>query len=104
MRVTIDWLRSLTLGVKVIAAALSMGVVAALLVTTTNIAAMRGRVDSFRPTQQAPKLTDMITYSHALPGGGTLTLTMTKPDGQSWEAFSAEAAAAWAAVKAANGI
>lgn len=80
------------------------------LIALLYIAATAGRVEGQVAQYLKPqpfierKDNDMINYSHTLPDGGTITLTMTKPDSQTWEAFSAEAAAAWAAVKAANGI
>lgn len=95
-----------SLGVRVIAATLAL---IALLYVAATVGRLEGQIapyltpDSNVDTER--KRTDMINYSHALPGGGTVSLTMgPKPEGQTWEAFAAEAAAAWAAVKAANGL
>jgi hypothetical protein len=41
MLVTINWLRSLSVGVKLFAVAFAVCVLAAVLITTTNIAALR---------------------------------------------------------------
>jgi hypothetical protein len=106
MRVTINWLRSLSVGVKLFAVAFAVCVLAAVLITTTNIAALRGRVESFRPPDPMTKTADMttLTYSAPLPGGGTLTLVVYKQSDETAEQFAARAAAEWAAVKAANGL
>jgi hypothetical protein len=107
MRVTIDWLRSLSVSVKLMGAAFLVGAIVALLMTSTNIAAIRGRVETLIPPPTLHQdIEDMttLTYSAPLPGGGTLTLTVYKGADETADQFATRAAAEWAAVKAANGL
>jgi hypothetical protein len=102
MRVTIDWLRSLSVGVKVLGVALSMCALVALLMATTNIAAMRGRVDSFRPFQTSDAMSSTTFTKTA--NGVTYTRTYVKNADESETEFDARAKALWAQYCALHGI
>jgi hypothetical protein len=105
MRVTIDWLRSLSVGVKVVAVALSMCALVALLMATTNIAAMRGRIDGFRPTYQAAQSDPMSSTTFTKTANGvTYTRTYVKNADESETEFDVRAKGLWQAYCTLHGI
>lgn len=83
---------------------LVVAVLALLYVANTTRLASEGVDAIFRVIQQATHaMNDVITYTKALPDGTVLAATYHRKPGESDQEFAERAAAAWAAVKAANG-
>lgn len=93
MRVTLEWFSALSVGVKAIVAAIF---VAAVLLMSANIAAMRGRFDGLRPILAEKPNMNAITFTATI-NGVQRTRTYTRNENESDADFEIRAEAAWAA-------
>lgn len=72
-------------------------VLVCLLVTTANVASMRGRTDGlFPPTLQARKAMTTLTLYHYVDGNLVLVATFTQNPGETLEQFTVRVNREWA--------